>query len=243
VWLHVPSTCCPCAPGSGGSTSGSPRASDSSDSEVVLFATSSGKPTPRPCSWRGWRTRPWVRLLSGTTLPRSTLVRGVESWISSLRASRALPSASLGAGGGATTTAGSGRSSSECCAMYDPASSSWKTCQASFLPDESSGRYSVDWPRSGTMRNGRVCPRLPLALRIDASGGSASRTTDEVDPSWPTPRTVTGGAESAERKQKLGRTDSGGGRPPSGGDIVADAGGARLPEPEPVAVPGSRGGV
>ena len=28
---------------------------------------------------------------------------------------------------------------------------------------------------------------------------------------WPTPRTVTGGAESAERKQELGRTESGGG--------------------------------
>ena len=29
--------------------------------------------------------------------------------------------------------------------------------------------------------------------------------------SWPTPRTVTGGAESAERKQELGRSESGGG--------------------------------
>jgi hypothetical protein len=29
--------------------------------------------------------------------------------------------------------------------------------------------------------------------------------------SWPTPRTVTGGPESAERKQELGRTESGGG--------------------------------
>jgi hypothetical protein len=28
---------------------------------------------------------------------------------------------------------------------------------------------------------------------------------------WPTPRTITGGAESAERKQELGRTASGGG--------------------------------
>lgn len=30
---------------------------------------------------------------------------------------------------------------------------------------------------------------------------------------WPTPRTRTGGPESAERKQELGRTRSGGGRP------------------------------
>jgi len=29
--------------------------------------------------------------------------------------------------------------------------------------------------------------------------------------SWPTPRTITGGAESAERKKELGRKDAGGG--------------------------------
>ena len=34
---------------------------------------------------------------------------------------------------------------------------------------------------------------------------------------WPTPRTITGGAESAERKQELGRTESG------GGDLQASA--------------------
>lgn len=39
---------------------------------------------------------------------------------------------------------------------------------------------------------------------------------------WPTPRTITGGAESAQRKQELGRTASGGRGSASGGDIVAD---------------------
>ncbi len=33
---------------------------------------SNGKPTPQPLSWRGWKTRPWIRLLSGTTLEPST---------------------------------------------------------------------------------------------------------------------------------------------------------------------------
>lgn len=40
---------------------------------------------------------------------------------------------------------------------------------------------------------------------------SVLRTSETARIGWPTPRTVTGGAESAERKQKLGRTKSGGG--------------------------------
>jgi len=38
---------------------------------------------------------------------------------------------------------------------------------------------------------------------MNASGSSSS--------AWPTPRTITGGPESAERKQELGREESGGG--------------------------------
>lgn len=40
-------------------------------------ATSSGKPTLRPFSWRGWKTRPWITRLSGTILRPSTAARGV----------------------------------------------------------------------------------------------------------------------------------------------------------------------
>lgn len=50
-------------------------------------------------------------------------------------------------------------------------------------------------------------------------GGNKSRGGDRKDEpllegqarNWPTPRTITGGAESRERKQELGRTESGGG--------------------------------
>lgn len=44
-----------------------------------------GKPTPQPSSWRGWKTRPWIRLLSGTMLPPSTAAFGAARWTSSLR--------------------------------------------------------------------------------------------------------------------------------------------------------------
>jgi hypothetical protein len=40
---------------------------------------------------------------------------------------------------------------------------------------------------------------------------SERRTFAAGSSSWPTPRTITGGAESAERKQELGRSESGGG--------------------------------
>ena len=47
---------------------------------------------------------------------------------------------------------------------------------------------------------------------MSASGCSSSgSTTDASVSAWPTPRTITGGAESAERKQELGRLESGGG--------------------------------
>lgn len=47
---------------------------------------------------------------------------------------------------------------------------------------------------------------------MSASGFSSSgSTTDASVSAWPTPRTITGGAESAERKQELGRLESGGG--------------------------------
>ena len=47
--------------------------------------------------------------------------------------------------------------------------------------------------------------------------GQFRRQMDEAMELWNTPRTITGGAESAERKQELGRTESG------GGDLQAQA--------------------
>ena len=46
---------------------------------------------------------------------------------------------------------------------------------------------------------------------ICALRASQRRISDNGCGGWPTPRTVTGGAESTERKQELGRTTSGGG--------------------------------
>jgi hypothetical protein len=47
--------------------------------------------------------------------------------------------------------------------------------------------------------------------RTPESGRHSGTTLTDATRDWPTPRTVTGGAESQERKQELGRTKSGGG--------------------------------
>ena len=95
-----------------------------------------------------------------------------------------------------------------------------------------SALYLETWPRSGSMRSGCAYERPTWAPRTGGIGGSAWPTATSRDSKdgacadanvetnallgravtrWPTPRTITGGAESAERKQELGREESGGG--------------------------------
>lgn len=73
TWLYIPpgalpepkthaSSASPSAPEQAGSTLGSPLPSP----DIELWAMSNGKPTPQPLSWRGWKMRPWIRLLYGT---------------------------------------------------------------------------------------------------------------------------------------------------------------------------------
>lgn len=83
-WLYVP--------GLAVSTLGS-----SSPSETITepFVTLSGKPTQRPLSWHGWQRRLWIKHLYGTISRPSMASRGVESWISLLRDTRASLSVSL----------------------------------------------------------------------------------------------------------------------------------------------------
>lgn len=101
------------------------------------------------------------------------------------------------------TTATSGVNVSEPLAYFDPHTRCWRTFQASLLAslDGSSTECFQTWPRSGTWD----------ATTFSAQPSAARPTSGNVSGSWPTPRTITGGAESAERKQELGRTESGGG--------------------------------
>ena len=57
--------------------------------DIKLWVTSSGKPMQRPLSWQGWKTRSWIKHLSGTRLKPLTASLGVDWWISSMAAIRA----------------------------------------------------------------------------------------------------------------------------------------------------------
>ncbi len=65
----------------------------------------------------------------------------------------------------------------ESLAIFDPASSSWKTSQLCLLEDL--GASSEAWPRSGMTRNGIAYPLPPLAPRISAIGFGYLPTPDK----------------------------------------------------------------
>ena len=169
MWL-LPS--CPSAPGSAGSNW--PSVSPGPNHEWWL--TLSGKPTRRPSSWRGWKTRPWHRLLFGaetsqTWTPRCSAVSG---W--SPPASHVSRGAAQARAEGLTTSGGSGLTSLGSFATWDPDSSAWKTSRASLF-EAGWEPYSGTWPRWGSMRSGACSRRPPLAPRTSGSGST----------SWPTP--------------------------------------------------------
>ncbi len=178
MWLYVPRGCYPSAPGSEVSTSGSVSLSQVPE----LWVTSSGTATRRPLSWRGWGTRPWTRLLSGMTLQPSTADDGVERWISSQRDFHVSPGPPPVPGPEPLIRGGSGRISRASLVRWDPSGSFWRMSQDSLVEGDSR-RYSGHWPRSGSMRNGRVYGRPKLGHRTDESGSSSS----DDGGAWPTP--------------------------------------------------------
>ena len=156
MWLYIPSEAYPYAPVSEALTSGSdgPWAPG-----IAPWVTLSGTPTQRAASWRGWKTRAWIQLLSGMTLRPSTAGRGAARWISSLLDSPVKISAPPAAAKGSSpvTAAGSGMKLRVSFAKWDRGSCSWKTSQRSLLGD--SELFLETWPLSGSMRNGTCSAR------------------------------------------------------------------------------------
>lgn len=160
-------------------TEGSLWASDSLIPDFELSVTSKGKPTARPCSWSGWKRKPWTRLLFGRILEPSTADRGVAWWILSLRATRASPSPLPGSEEEPKTSDGSGQRSSEWSAKWDPGLSSWRTSEG--ISVTGSGKSSRAWPTQGSMRNGE-CSRQPMSgLPTGESGSSFWATPSSRD--------------------------------------------------------------
>lgn len=162
MWLHVPSTSSKYVLAAACAESAQVPPCNTSDAPPVVYVTSNGTDTPRPLSWVGWKTRPWIRRLSGTVLNRSTANRGADSWISQLRQSRAKETALLESDCLRTTNETSGPLPEQPCAIWNASTSFWKTSQGCLFPTEKgeeqplSYGLSESWPRTGGTRNGTL---------------------------------------------------------------------------------------
>lgn len=134
-----------------------------------------GKPMlPRLLS-RAWTMGHSTRLLSGLTLPPSTLAHGVESWIASLRATRASPTARLESRADPMTI---DSSLSMCCVSLPPAGlivSSARTSQGT--PTDSWTPSPLLWSGWATALRREYFQRPKLERPTTGNGYSL----------WPTP--------------------------------------------------------
>ena len=206
MWLYIPKEYCPSSPESLDLISESGLFFQNLELSVTL----SGKVAQRPYSWRGWKTRPWMKLLSGVTLQPSTAAAGMELWIQSVLASRASQSQSQA--NELESRKGHDQDSSlkpaELFAKYDQGIFLSKTCQDSFLTS-SCPSYLENFPKWGSMRSGEcfrqemwVAPILEKessswgAPTVDAISNRKTKYAQGGTPiamqasSWPTPRKV-----------------------------------------------------
>jgi len=187
-WLYVPPetlpeqqtracTACRSALEPVGSISDSP----SPVPNIALFVTSSARPMLRPPSWRGWKTRPWIRHLSGTMLEPLTAARGVERWISSREATPVSLFPPRANARVRVIPAIYGRTSPGSSAIANLNGCFWKT--SPIISTSDIARSEASW-RSWATRLRKDClRRQKLARRTNANGCLF----------WPTPNVAGGG--------------------------------------------------
>lgn len=201
AWLHVPGL------GSAPELADSSLASDLSWTDIGLWATSSGRALLRRYSWSGWKRRPWSARLFGTISRPSMAERGVAEWISSLPVSRVSRSRSRVNSGGSRTSDGCGRMWSESLGRFGPDGLFSRTCLDLF--DTGSDMSSVDWPDSGTMRNGVCSVQVRLELRTSAQGSSSLHGSTWDRGEYPTPSATPYGTSQNEGEVEHRRPTAG----------------------------------
>ncbi len=175
MWLYVPSI-------SAQATADSSSPSDSQGSTPELFVTLSGKPTQRPYSWRGWKTRPWIGRLSGTISQPLTAQRGAAEWISSLPVSPAPTFLPLESDKAQPVSTGYGRTSREsfekshrewCCSKTCPALSRGVASEAvAYVAGLVDGEGSITIQRNE--HRGTPQYALCLAIEMDVAKSAAA---------------------------------------------------------------------
>ncbi len=153
--------------------------------DIELWVTLSGKPMQRPRSWRGWKTRPWIAHLSGTTLPASTATLGAARWISFMAAIRASRFPSPDASSETKTHDTFGPTSPASCARSNPAFVSLRTSAGIYDWDSNKSTMTFDQWVTALRRD---CLRRKKSVRPTSANGSSS---------WLTPRAQ----ESAEKQE------------------------------------------
>lgn len=159
---------------------GRPRRVESYPLPESLPAPSAMSKTTRPASpYSGPGSQRAVLMMLPSGMMCEPLMgnNGADLWISSLRAFRVSRTALLENGEGLPTSATYGRTRGELLATWHPASSSWRTPQASFLTgmqELSPGNF----PRWGMTRNGELWELTMLAQLTSGTGGGYWPTAD-----------------------------------------------------------------
>lgn len=175
MWLLPRSISSAYALAAASSTSASKPPSATAAVRPAYWPYAKGTPSAKPLSWRGWKTRPWIHLLCGATLPPSQENTFAVWWTSSLQASPASPGLQQAPATASRTPTTSGQALSESWTSFTPGHSSSKTSQASSTAVSASS--SAIWPPAGMMRCGK-CSR-PATL--------VPPTSEDVYGSLPTP--------------------------------------------------------
>ena len=150
----------------------------------VLWALLSGKPTARPFSWRGWKTRPWLALLSGAVSFRT--FRSANSAVRSISSPRGSP-VSRGPTQEVSeekpTNGGSGQRSPDSSPLWTRVRCSSKTSHSTLFDS-----------RSGTFKTWATSCRH---LSASAPATSEHPTNDTGSSLWPTATATDGKASGA----------------------------------------------
>ncbi len=159
---------------------------------IGLCVTSSGKPSLRPFSWRGWDRRTWIVLLFGTISRPLMATHGAGEWISSLGVIHASRSALQVRDSGIKTLDTFGLSSPESYEKLTPSSASSRTCL---------GIYIADFEKSETSFKKWVTKLRRVCLQRRRSG---RRTEENGSSFWPTPTTTMTGTNRGGSQGRVG---------------------------------------
>ena len=152
---------------------------------------------PQPHWPRAWKRATWLRRLSGLTLPRSTLEHGAASFIASLRAIPASPTALLESGSVPTMTAGLQNTLSASSTKAGLVVSSERTSPAT--PMVSSPTSSLHWKILVAALRSEFLARKKSARAMGGNGFLLSQTD-----LWQTPATDSFRSRGGARKNEMG---------------------------------------